>query len=164
LATRKRVKVSHDIQAEIRDRKAGNIGGRPAGNVGDRAARIGDRELLPDSNDIASNRYWSNPVVNSTEADRFSKQESEGWNIPLTYAPTKTSWPGNTFDHRRTRAAGYDRLTGILSVQFYTDGSVYAYGTTERVPESIAYLFRLTNSPGRFINDYLENYGYIRVS
>lgn len=106
------------------------------------------------------------------EAKRFNRQDADqGDFIPLTYAPTKTSWPGNEFDHRRTVAAGYSRTRGIIRVQFFTDGSVYDYGTATPIPPKVAYQFRLTQSPGRAIHagpgwsgDALEQYGYERVT
>jgi len=161
LASRKRVKVSHDIQEEIRQLKTR---GRTTGNREELEAGI--RGPLPTSESPDKNNYWGNPVQNSVEADRFAKSDpsDSGYFIPLTYDPTKTSWPGNGYDHRRTVAAGYDRSRGILAVQFYTDNSVYEYGTDRPVPESIAYMFRLTQSPGRYINDVLNSYGYVKVS
>jgi hypothetical protein len=98
------------------------------------------------------------------EGERFSWEEAQGDFIPLTYAPSKTSWPGNGHDHRRTTAAGYSRETGILRVEFYTNGAVYDYGVDTPVPPYIAYQYRTVQSPGRFINAVLEGYGYQRVN
>lgn len=98
------------------------------------------------------------------EADVFSQSQSQGDFIPLTYYPTKTSWPANGYHHRRTISAGYDRDRGILRVEFYTDGAIYDYGTMSPVPPYVAYQFRQTQSPGRFINSTLETYGYERIN
>lgn len=122
------------------------------------------RTILPNSETIPGSRFYGNPVTENTEADLFSQSSARGDFIPLTYDPTKTAFPGNGWDHRRTVAAGYDRATGRLRVQFYTDGAVYDYGTEHPVPPQIAKLFRMADSPGRFINTTLNNYGYLKVS
>jgi len=98
------------------------------------------------------------------EATRFAQEQGQGDFIPLTYDPTHTSWPENGWDHRRTTAAGYDRNKKILRVEFYTDGAVYDYGTVTPVPPLVAYAFRKSASPGVFINEVLEGYGYRRVN
>lgn len=120
---------------------------------------------LPNSETIPGSRYYGNQITENTEADRFSKEDADtGYWIPLTYDPTKTAFPGNGWDHRRTVAAGYDLSRGMLAVQFYTDGSVYHYGIDKPVPQDVARRFRLASSPGRFVSNELESYGYIRVS
>lgn len=91
-------------------------------------------------------------------------EEEDSDFTPLTYDPTNTTWPENGYDHRRTTAAGYNPNSGTLRVEFYTDGSVYDYGTTRRVPKSVALAFRRTESPGRFINKTLSKYGYERIT
>jgi hypothetical protein len=108
---------------------------------------------------------YPNAVRETLEGNRWSQSNNaQGDFIPLTYDPTKTSWPANGWDHRRTVAAGYSEDQGILRVKFFTDGAVYDYGTEHRIPPSVAKSFRLTQSPGRYINDVLENYGYLKVS
>lgn len=94
------------------------------------------------------------------EALRFGRQEGVGEVIPFTYRPTKTTWPGNGWKHRRTTAAGYDRLTQTLRVQFFTNGAVYDYYD---VPPAVARQFRRAESPGKFINSVLNGYEYSRV-
>ncbi len=111
-----------------------------------------------------TSEYEENATGNLQESERFSWEEGQGDFIPLTYYPTKTSWPGNDFDHRRTEAAGYDRSKGLLRVKFFTDGAIYDYGTSTPVPPYIAFQFRNYYSPGRFINSTLENFGYQRVN
>ncbi len=145
MATRKRVKISHDVKHEIsqvRNRSSAKFRG---------AQR--DPAVINE-----------NPTARIQEAERFSYEQGQGDFIPLTYDPTKTSWPGNGWDHRRTVAAGYDRKNGIIRIEFYTDGSVYDYGTITPVPPFIAYQFRATQSPGRYINSTLESYGYERIN
>lgn len=150
MATRRRVKVSHDIQKEIRQVRS--------------RTKVKPRFSLPTSESVVD------PVTELQEAERFSWENPDAWPenypedfIPLTYSPTKTSWPENGWDHRRTIAAGYNRTTGLLRVKFFTDGAEYDYGTATPVPPYIAYQFRNTNSPGRFINSTLESYGYERL-
>lgn len=94
------------------------------------------------------------------EALRFGRQEGVDEVIPFTYRPTKTTWPGNGWKHRRTTAAGYDRLTETLRVQFFTNGAVYDY---YNVPPAVARQFRRAESPGKFINSVLNGYEYSRV-
>jgi KTSC domain len=123
------------------------------------------RGVLPNSENIPNSRYFGDPFVENIEADLFSRSDNaQGDFIPLTYAPTKTAFPGNGWDHRRTIAAGYSVSQGILRVKFYTDGAIYDYGIDQRVPPAIAKAFRLAQSPGRFINTTLEDYGYTRIN
>lgn len=157
MATRKRVKISTDVQDDIRRQRSRVDYGNPGW-------RTRARNQLPTSESRID------PVENIQESERFSWSNPDAWPenlpegfIPLTYSPTKTSWPGNGWDHRRTIAAGYNRETGILRVQFFTDKAVYDYGTATPVPPYVAYQFRLAKSPGRFINSTLESYGYTRL-
>lgn len=151
MATRKRVKISLDLQKDIRRQLSRTRYGEP-----------GWRERVKKS--LPTSETKVEPVENIQESERFSWEQAQGDFIPLTYDPTKTSWPGNNWDHRRTRAAGYDRSRGILRVEFFTDGAVYDYGVATPVPPYVAYQFRLTDSPGRFINSTLESYGYQRIN
>lgn len=151
MATRKRVRISHDVQADIRRQKNRVKYGEP-----------GWRERA--QHQLPTSEFRVDPVENIQESERFSWEQAQGDFIPLTYSPTKTSWPANGWDHRRTRAAGYDRARGILRVEFFTDGAVYDYGVATPVPPYVAYQFRLTESPGRFINSTLESYGYTRIN
>lgn len=141
---KKRVSASHDIRREIRQIER-------------------RRSLKNAGRQINENIPWESDVAAMQEGERFSWEVSQGDFIPLTYYPTKTSWPANGWDHRRTIAAGYDRTSGILRVKFWTDGSIYDYGTVAPVPPYVAYQFRTTQSPGRFINAVLETYGYTRI-
>lgn len=102
-------------------------------------------------------------VESRIEAAKFARSSAESGDVNMTYVPTATTWPGNGWDHRRTTEAGYNRDTGILRIEFYTDGSQYDYGTSKPIPASVARAFRRTASPGRFINTTLEAYGYERV-
>lgn len=98
------------------------------------------------------------------QAEQFSWEQGQGDFIPLTYDPTRTTWPANGWKHRRTTSAGYDRSRGLLRIQFFSNGAVYDYGTETPVPPHVAYQFRQAASPGRFINTTLESFGYARVS
>lgn len=109
---------------------------------------------------VKTGRQYATEAV----ANRFARQEADGDSIPFTYSPTKTTWPANGWDHRRTTDGGYDRTRGRLRVKFYTDGSEYDYGTYMPVPPEVARAFRRAQSPGIFINDVLSNYGYERVN
>lgn len=132
----------------------------------------GDQNVMPKSYNDEYPPYDTFPKYNYSreraEAKRFGRfippESNDSDFIPLTYDPTKTSWPANGWDHRRTIAAGYDASRGILRVKFFTDGAVYDYGVSEPVPRGVAYNFRLTQSPGRFINSTLEAYGYQKVA
>jgi len=120
---------------------------------------------LPNSENIPFSRYYGDAFIESSEAKLFAQSDNaQGDFIPLTYAPTKTAFPGNGWDHRRTIAAGYSKSQGLLRVQFYTDGAIYDYGTAHPVMPETAHAFRMAQSPGRFINEVLENYGYTRIS
>lgn len=140
---RKRVPATHDINAERRRIR------KQVQNAGKLYQRVPG---VPQEHDVTILQ----------ESERFSWEQAQGDFIPFTYDPTKTSYPGNGWDHPRTSAAGYDRNTGILRVKFWTDGAIYDYGTITPVPPYVAYQFRATDSPGRFINSTLETYGYIR--
>lgn len=100
-------------------------------------------------------------IANRAAADRFTSGTAAGDDIPFTYDPTNTTWPGNGWDHPRTARAGYDSSTGTLRVQFYSNGAVYDY---HDVPASVARDFRMTTSPGTFINRVLNGYDYERIS
>lgn len=97
------------------------------------------------------------------EATKFGRSSSAEDEVAMTYVPTNTTWPGNGWNHRRTTEAGYNRNTGILRIEFFTDGSLYDYGTVTPVPPAVAMAFRRAASPGQFINSTLEGYGYERV-
>jgi hypothetical protein len=160
--------VTEDQQSAIAGRakvwatgnKEGTTRGYPSGVI---PGRLGTS--LPNSENIPDNRYFGDPYIENSEANLFAQSDNaQGDFIPLTYAPTKTAFPGNGWDHRRTIAAGYSASQGVLRVQFYTDGAIYDYGTEHKVPPSVAKSFRMAQSPGRFINTTLENYGYLRVN
>lgn len=99
---------------------------------------------------------------------RFSVREFPEDEVNFTYTPTKTSWPGNGWKHRRTDRAGYNRATQTLRVEFHTNGAVYDYYD---VPPQVARAFyRGINNPkgggqstGVFINMVLNNYDYERI-
>lgn len=124
----------------------------------------------PNQNVFPKSTTPVNPFREQTEADLFAQSDNaqfggdNGDFIPLTYDPTKTSWPANGWDHRRTVAAGYSRTRGLLRVQFFTDGATYDYGIRHPVLPEIAHAFRLSESPGKFINNVLEGYGFARVN
>jgi hypothetical protein len=92
--------------------------------------------------------------------EEFSEGAGLPYDIPLDYDPTKTTWPGNGWDHRRTTRAGYDRDTETLSVEFFTNGAIYYY---YHVPQDVAKAFRRAASPGKFINAVLNSYPYERI-
>jgi hypothetical protein len=96
-------------------------------------------------------------------SQQFSEQLAHGDEISHTYVPTKTTWPGNGWDHRRTTEAGYDRDRQLLEIQFFTDGSVYRYSN---VTQAQAQAFRRARSPGQFINAILMDgtHPYERIS
>jgi hypothetical protein len=141
----KRVRVSHDIQREIR-----TVRNRPSLKY----VNSQSNAEVPSESDVAAIQ----------ESERFMQERSQGDFIPLTYYPTKTSWPANGHDHRRTIAAGYDRNSGVVRIQFFTDNATYDYGTMTPIPPYVAFQFRQTQSPGRFINSTLEAYGYERIN
>lgn len=92
--------------------------------------------------------------------EEFAWGAGEPYDIPLDYDPTKTTWPGNGWHHRRTTRAGYDRDTETLSIEFFTNGAIYYY---YNVPPDVAKAFRRTPSPGKFINAVLNSYYYERI-
>lgn len=115
------------------------------------------RKGLPPLNKTIAN------IEGRIEARKFASSSAEQGDVNMTYVPTATTYPGNGWDHPRTSEAGYNRDTGILRIEFYTNGALYDYGTKKPVPPSVARAFRRTASPGRFINSTLEAYGYERV-
>jgi hypothetical protein len=98
--------------------------------------------------------------VDQEMARRFAQGQGEAGVVPLTYDPTKTTWPENGWDHRRTTRAGYDRSEQTLRIQFFTNGAIYNYYD---VPPEVARAFYRADSPGRFINAVLNGYEYERI-
>lgn len=96
----------------------------------------------------------------TSEADRFARGRGDGDEIPLSYEPTKTTWPANGWDHRRTTAAGYNRDTETLRIEFFTNGSIYDYWP---VSPAEAKAFRRAVSPGKFVNQILNAKNYQRI-
>lgn len=94
-------------------------------------------------------------------AEQFAEELAEGDTIPHTYEPTKTTWPGNGWNHRRTTSAGYDRDRQILEVEFYTNGAIYRY---YNVTQNEAQAFRRTRSPGQYIDAVLNSHPYERIN
>jgi len=117
------------------------------------------RKVLPP----AKGQKRGGEYVAQAQAIKFGLSKSEVGDVEFTYDPTKTTWPANGWDHRRTTAAGYNRTTGILRIEFFTNGAIYDYGTSNPIPPAVARQFRRTDSPGRFINSTLEAFGYERV-
>lgn len=97
----------------------------------------------------------------AARARDFANEEGEGDFIPWTYDPSKTTWPQNGWDHRRTTMAGYNKNTQTLRIKFYTDGAVYDY---YNVDAATARAFRRAASPGRFINARLNSLPYERIN
>jgi hypothetical protein len=111
------------------------------------------------------------PIAGFGEYSRtvsFSEQYAPEDDVEFTYEPTKTSWPGNGWKHRRTDRAGYNRDTQTLRVQFHTNGAIYDYYD---VPPTVARAFYrgVINprggglSTGVFIRTVLNNYEYSRI-
>lgn len=98
------------------------------------------------------------------EAPSFEEEfELGAGNVPeivLDYDPTKTTWPGNGWHHRRTTRAGYDPESKTLAIEFFTNGAIYHYYGVE--PDE-ARAFRRAVSPGKFINARLNSHPYRRV-
>jgi hypothetical protein len=70
----------------------------------------------------------------------------------LPYRPTPSSYPARP----RTQAAGYNRKTKELRVQF-RDGTRYVY---HDVPPNVWKNFKRVASPGKAVNRVLNNYSY----
>jgi hypothetical protein len=70
----------------------------------------------------------------------------------MPYQPTPSINPPRP----RTRAAGYDRESQVLTVRF-REGRVYDYYD---VPANVWRNFRRVKSPGKFINRVLNQYTY----
>lgn len=91
----------------------------------------------------------------------FANEEGEGDFIAWTYDPSKTTWPQNGWDHRRTNRAGYDKKTGTLRIEFYSNGAVYNYYD---VSQATARAFRRAVSPGQYIDRVLNSHNYERIN
>lgn len=98
--------------------------------------------------------------VRTARDEQFSAGSGDDDEIPLSYDPTKTTWPSNGWDHRRTTAAGYNRETETLRVQFFTNGAIYDYWP---VSPAEAKAFKRAPSPGIYINQILNAKNYQRV-
>lgn len=97
----------------------------------------------------------------AARARDFANEEGEGDFIAWSYDPSKTTWPQNGWDHRRTNRAGYNKTTQTLRIEFYTNGAVYNY---YNVPQSVARSFRRAVSPGQFIDAVLNGFPYERIN
>jgi KTSC domain len=95
---------------------------------------------------------------NATEAPeaetlRIIGDQERGGPVPITYFPTPTSNPPDP----RTAAAGYDRATQTLRVEWGDGGPAYNYYGVE---PGIWRNFRRVKSPGKYINRVLNGYTY----
>ena len=93
--------------------------------------------------------------VETPEAEtlRILGNQERGGDVEITYFPTPTINPPDP----RTAAAGYDRRTQTLRVEWGDGGAAYNYYD---VPADVWARFRKVKSPGRFINRVLNNYTY----
>lgn len=100
-------------------------------------------------------RFYEFGHTERAEADllRDLGDQERGGPVQLTYFPTKTSNPADP----RTAAAGYDRDTQTVRVEWGDGGIAYNY---YGVPPNVWRNFRRAPSPGRFINRVLNNYQY----
>lgn len=94
-------------------------------------------------------------AVESPEAEvlRELGNQERGGDVEITYFPTRTSNP----EDPRTAAAGYDRSTRTLRVEWGDGGPAYNYYNVE---PAVWQRMRKSASPGRFINRVLNNYTY----
>jgi hypothetical protein len=95
-------------------------------------------------------RYDSNP--STIAAKKEAKQGNTAELLP--YSPTATTNP----ERPRTLAAGYDYDSRTLRVVF-RDSTPWEY---YEVPLAVWAGFQRTGSPGRFINDVLNQYPYAK--
>jgi hypothetical protein len=110
---------------------------------------------------LPKGQKYGREYVADEMARRFaSKIDEEGF-VDLTYDPTRTTWPQNGWDHRRTTQAGYNKATKTLRIKFFTNGAEYDY---HGVPQGVARQFRRAVSPGQFINQFLNSYSYERIN
>ncbi len=93
--------------------------------------------------------------VEQTEAEvlRELGDQERGGPVQITYFPTKTSNPRDP----RTAAAGYDKTTQTMRVEWGDGGAAYNY---YGVPPNIWRNFRRAPSPGKYINRVLNYYTY----
>lgn len=93
--------------------------------------------------------------VETPEAEtlRIMGNQERGGPVQVTYFPTSTSNPQDP----RTAAAGYDRETQTLRVEWGDGGVAYNYyGVTPGEWRS----FRRVKSPGKYINRRLNDHTY----
>jgi hypothetical protein len=76
-----------------------------------------------------------------------------GGTVPITYFPTKTSNPSDP----RTAAAGYDRETQTLRVEWGDGGPAYNY---YNVTPAEWRRFQNVASPGKLINRIFNDHPY----
>lgn len=93
--------------------------------------------------------------VETPEAEvlRELGNQQRGGQVQITYFPTPTINPADP----RTAAAGYDRATQTLRVEWGDGGAAYNYYNVE---PSVWNNLRKVKSPGKFINRVLNNYTY----
>jgi hypothetical protein len=93
--------------------------------------------------------------VENPEAETLRElgNQERGGPVQITYFPTSTSNPPDP----RTAAAGYDRDTQTLRVEWGDGGPAYNYYGVE---PNIWRNFRRVKSPGKYINRVLNNYTY----
>jgi hypothetical protein len=94
-------------------------------------------------------------AVETPEAEtlRSLGNQERGGPVPITYFPTPTSNPPDP----RTAAAGYDRQTQTLRIEWGDGGAAYNY---YGVDPATWRNFQRVKSPGRFVNRVLNSHTY----
>lgn len=89
---------------------------------------------------------------------RLFQSEGRTWDPAVPY-PQISPTPSINPERPRTTAMGYDALNQIVRVTF-RDGAVYEYYD---VPERVWEIFAKADSPGVFINAFLNAYAYAEI-
>lgn len=120
-----------------------------------------DRDVLGSGPQVAGNQFGRaaqgrTERLDDPETNRAIDLAKDGdVTLLLPYRPT----PSSCKPRPRTKAAGYDRDTMTLRVQF-RNGRIYEY---YNVPPRIWNNFKRVKSPGKFINRHLNAYPYAEL-
>lgn len=93
-----------------------------------------------------------------------AREQHEAWRAAQDYKnPTSTEWPGNGWDHARSRNAAYDGVSQTLRIWWTKPSKAGDFTEYYDVPPQIWETLKdpaRTPSTGKFVNAVLNGYDY----